>query len=146
MTRMPRRHAILAGVAVAWAVLSGAVLPPLPVAAIGETETSPEEATPCPPPVVERPDATILAERIMQRRSDQLLLDLAARTDLEQELGRVLGLVRTAGPKVAEIHARELYSPSLVILGLAPPLMERVSGMPAGRCEESTQQRGPSAP
>ena len=103
-------------------------------AGLGETETPAQGPAPCPPPAGERSDAAILADRIVRRDSGQLLLDLSARDQLHRELADALRLVRAAYPEVAGIHARERYRPSMLILGLEPPLLRRVQGMfdPAG--------------
>ncbi len=65
----------------------------------------------------------------MRRGSGQLLLDLSARGELERELAEALRQVRTGNPEVAGIHARERYRPSMLIVGLEPPLLKRVLGM-----------------
>ena len=103
-------------------------------AGLGETDTPAQGPTPCPPPAGERSDAAILADRIVRRDSGQLLLDVAIRDQLQREIADALGLVRAAYPEVAGIHARERYRPSMLILGLEPPLRRQVQGMfdPAG--------------
>ena len=103
-------------------------------AGLGETDTPAQGPTPCPPPAGERSDAAILADRIVRRDSGQLLLEVAIRDQLQREIADALGLVRAAYPEVAGIHARERYRPSMLILGLEPPLLRQVQGMfdPAG--------------
>ena len=118
-----------AGAAIACAVVAVAVLQPTAAAGLGETEIPRLESTPCPPPAAARSDAAILANRIMLRDSSRLLLDLSSRDKLEREIADGLRLIREAHPEVAELHARERYLPSMLILGLEPPLLRRVQGM-----------------
>ena len=122
------------GTAIACVVVTIASLQAVCAAGLGETETPQQELTLCPLPAGRRPDAAILADRIAGRDSDRLLLDLAVRNELEQDLAAALRLVWAAHPEVAGIHARERYRPSMLILGLEPPLLRRVQGMfnPAG--------------
>ena len=117
------------GAALACALVAVAVLHPTAAAGRGETEIPAPEFTPCPAPVSQRSDAAILADRIIRRGSSHLLLDLSARDELERELAEGLRQVRTAYPEVAGIHARERYRPSMLILGLEPPLLKRVQDM-----------------
>ena len=115
--------------AIACAVAVFAVLHPTAASGLAATETPAQGTTPCPPPAGERSDAAVLADRIVRRDSGQLLVDLTARDGLERELADALLLVRAAYPEVAGIHARERYRPSMLILGLEPPLLRRVQGM-----------------
>ena len=105
------------------------MLHPTAAAGLAETEIPAPEFTPCPAPVSQRSDAAILADRIIRRSSSHLLLDLSARDELQRELAEGLRQVRTAYPEVAGIHAREGHRPSMLILGLEPPLLKRVQGM-----------------
>lgn len=117
------------GAAIACALVVFAVLHPTAASGLAETEIPAHEPAPCPPPAGKRSDAAILADRIAGRDSGRLLLDLAIRNELERELADALRLVRAAHPQVAGIHARERYRPSVLILGLEPPLLRRVQGM-----------------
>ena len=98
-------------------------------AGLGEAEKPPRLPAPCPPPASQRSDAVILADRLMRRDGGQLLLDIAARDELAREIAAGLQLVRAAHPELAGIHARERYRPSMLILGLEPPLLRRVQAM-----------------
>jgi len=120
--------------AIACAVVVSAALHPTKASGLAETETPAQGPAPCPPPAGKRSDAAILADRIVRRDSGQLLIDLSARDELERELADALMLVRAAHPDVAGTHAREQYRPAMLILGLEPPLLQRVQGMfnPAG--------------
>ena len=117
------------GAAIACASVVFAVLHPTTASGLAETEIPAQGPTPCPPPAGERSDSAILADRIVRRDSGQLLLELATRDQLERELADALRLVRAAYPEVIGIHARERYRPSMLILGLEPPLLRRVHGM-----------------
>ena len=123
-----------AGAALACAVVAISGLQPAWAAGLGETETPRPESTPCPGPASQRSDAAILADRIAGHDSGQLLLNLACLEELEREIAGALRVVRAAHAEVAGIRARERYRPSMLILGLERPLLQRVQGMfdPAG--------------
>ena len=116
------------GAAIACALVVFAVLHPTAASGLAETEIPAHEPAPCPPPAGKRSDAAILADRIVRRDSGQLLIDLTARDELERELADVLMLVRAAHPDVVGSHAREQYRTAMLILGLEPPLLQRVQG------------------
>ena len=117
------------GAAIARVLVAFAVLHPSAASGLAETETPAPGPAPCPPPAGERSDPAILADRIVRRDGGHLLLDLAARDQLQRELAEALRLIRTAYPEVAGIHARERYRPSMLILGLEPPLLRQVQAM-----------------
>ena len=83
-------------------------------------------------------DATVLAERLMRRDSDHLLLDPVRRDRLIREIGQVLVQVRTAYPVIADVSPRLDYRPGMLLVGLAPVLLagtvlaERENSMPTG--------------
>ena len=58
----------------------------------------------CPFPTVDRSDAAILADRMIQRNGSELLFDIRQRDDLEEEIRRILLLIRDAHPQVSLIH------------------------------------------
>ncbi len=89
-------------------------------------------------PMVERPvsqepdsaaDAVVLADRLAQRESADLLLDPVRRDRLIREIGQVLARTRDAYPVVAEISARQDYESGTLLLGLELDLLKAVSGL-----------------
>ncbi len=74
-------------------------------------------------------EAAVLADRILRRESDDLLLDASRRRELGREIGRVLARIRDAYPAMAEISAREDHKLGTLLLGLEPKLLEAVSGL-----------------
>ena len=83
-------------------------------------------------------DATVLAERLMRRNSDRLLLDPVHRDQLIREIRQVLVQVRAAYPVIAEVSPRLDYRPGMLLVGLAPALLagtllaERENSTPTG--------------
>ena len=90
-------------------------------------ETDVVGTKPCPLPTVDRSDAAILADRMIQRNGSELLFDIRQRDELEEEIRRILLLIRDAHPQVSLIHARAAYVPAMLILGLEPPLMRVIN-------------------
>ena len=123
------RIALAKRAAIACAVMAAASLQNACAAGLVHSEVPSRESAVCPPPAGERGDAAILADRIMRRDSAQLRLDPSSRNKLAREIADVLRMVRAAHPGVAGIHARELYRPDTLILGLEPPMLQRVQGM-----------------
>ena len=78
-------------------------------------ETDVVGTKPCPLPTVDRSDAAILADRMIQRNGSELLFDIRQRDDLEEEIRRILLLIRDAHPPVSLIHARAAYVPAMLI-------------------------------
>ena len=72
-------------------------------------------------------EAAILADRILRREDDGLLLDAVERQELANELWPVLSRIRDAYPAVADIDARMPYGYGELLLGLEPPLFEDVA-------------------
>lgn len=71
-------------------------------------------------------EAEILADRLLRREDDSLLLDVVERSELADELAAVLSRVRNAYPAVADVAARAEYAFGELILGLEPRLFEAV--------------------
>ena len=123
------RIALARRAAIACAVMAAASLQNACAAGLVHSEVPSQESSLCPPPAGERSDAAILADRIMSRTSSRLLFDGSFHDELAREAEDMLRMVRAAHPGVAGIHARELYRPDTLILGLEPPMLQRVQGM-----------------
>ena len=103
------------------------------------------------PVVVLRPDgweppmlteAAILADRILRREDDSLLLDEAERRQLAGEIASVLSSIRDAYPEVADIAARTPYAFGELILELEPQLFEAVVSLLDDQTGPVTLQTG----
>ena len=80
----------------------------------------------------ERPgltEADILADRLMRREGDRLLLDATERRELADEIAAVLSRIRHAYPAVTDVTARATYVAGELMLGLEPWLYEAVSSI-----------------
>ena len=73
-------------------------------------------------------EARVLADRILQRESDDLLLDGKSQRALGHEIKQALSLVRRTYPGMAEITVREGHRPGTLILGLEGALRDAVFG------------------
>jgi len=71
--------------------------------------------------------AIVLAERLMQRQTPELLLDPVRRDGLIHEIAGVLAQIREAYPEMMEISARQAFEPGMLLLGLEMDLLEAVS-------------------
>ena len=101
-----------------------------------------------PPDAWERPtltEAAILADRILRRENDSLLLEAADRQDLAGELGPVLSRIRDVHPAVADIAVRADYAFGELLLGLEPPLFEIVMSLLEGQTEPVVLRTGNAA-
>ena len=72
-------------------------------------------------------EAVILADRILQRESGDLLLDSGKRHALAGEIEQVLSRIRDAYPVVADIAVRQTHVPGALLIGMKPGLSEIVS-------------------
>ena len=68
------------------------------------------------PPVPDRSDAEILADRILQRETDDFFFDTAQRNQLIGEIEGVLSLIRAAYPPMNAIHAEEDIIPGILAI------------------------------
>jgi len=96
----------------------------------------------------ERPvltEAAILADRILRREDDSLLLDAAERDDLAHEIAPVLSRIRDVYPAVADIAVRADYAFGELLLGLEPPLFEAVMSLLEGQTEPVVLRTGNAA-
>lgn len=71
-------------------------------------------------------EARVLADRILTRESDALLLDGKRQRELGYEIKRALSLVRRAYPPMARIAAREEHGRAVLLLGLEGALRDAV--------------------
>ena len=113
--------------------------------------TSPGEAA---APTVVHPDAweapvlteaDLLADRLLRREDDGLLLDAAERRELAGEIAPVLSRIRDAYPAVEDITARPSYAPGELLLGLEPSLSEAVAALLEGQTEPVVLRTGNAA-
>ena len=72
-------------------------------------------------------EAVILADRILARETDDLLIDAERRRELAREIEGVLERLRYAHPEMAKISARAAHLPGVLILGVKPGLFGAVS-------------------
>ncbi len=82
--------------------------------------------SPNPPAVSE---AALLADRILARESDALLLDEKRRRELAREIEGVLKRLRYAHPEMAKISARAAHQPGVLLLGVKPGLFRAVADL-----------------
>ena len=79
------------------------------------------------PPVVS--EAALLADRMLARESDALLLDEKRRRELAREIEGVLDRLRYAHPEIAKISARAAHQPGVLLLGVKPGLFRAVADL-----------------
>lgn len=123
--------------------------------AIGRPGTSELPApTEAAAPVVVRPDvweppmlteADVLADRLLRREGNGLLLDAAERSDLADEIAPVLSRIRDAYPAVADIAVWAGYAFGELLLGLEPSLFEVVMSLLEGQTEPVVLRTGNAA-
>ena len=82
--------------------------------------------SPNPPAVSE---AALLADRMLARESDALLLDEKRRRELAREIEGVLKRLRYAYPEVEKISARAAHQPGVLLLGVKPGLFRAVADL-----------------
>lgn len=78
-------------------------------------------------------DAAIIADGILQRESDDLLVDAEQRRWLEQELEQVISLIRESFPAMEALNPVQPYAAGELLVGLKPPLKEVVRSILAGQ-------------
>ena len=74
-------------------------------------------------------EAEILADRLMRREDDSLLLDAAERSRLAGEIASVLSAVRDAYPTTGDVTARATYTFGELLVGLEPQLYQAVASL-----------------
>ena len=120
-------------------VLAGLNLSGMQVSEAGE---NPVAVRPVPQEPRYAKDPVVLADRLLQRESDNLLVDPVCRGRLIREIGQVLVRVRNAYPAMAEISARQAHEPGTLLLGLEPDLFKAVSGLAEGEHGSVTSDTG----
>lgn len=90
-------------------------------------------------------EADILADRLLRREGDGLLLDAADRQELAGELGPILLRIRDAYPAVADIAVWAGYAFGELLLGLEPSLFEAVMSLLEGQTEPVELRTGNAA-
>ena len=123
--------------------------------AVGCSESTPSDAPrEAAAPVVVRPDAweppvlteaDVLADRLLRREGDGLLVDAAERSDLADEIAPVLSQIREAYPAVADIAVRADYAFGELFLGLEPALFEAVMSLLEGQAGPVALRTGNAA-
>ena len=87
-------------------------------------------------------EAPVVAHGVLERTRDADPLILARRNFLGHsminEIARVLAVIRSAWPEMAEVNARPIWEPGRLILRLEPPLFEALSA--------ALPEKGASAP
>ena len=78
-------------------------------------------------------EAVLLAQRVLARETDELLLDAERRRELARELEGVLERLRYAHPEIAKISARAAHLPGVLILGVKSRLFGAVSRILGGK-------------
>lgn len=73
------------------------------------------------------PEAALLAQRILARESEELLLDKKRRSELAREIAGVLKRLRYAHPEIEKISVRAAHLPGVLLLGVKPGLFRDVS-------------------
>lgn len=72
-------------------------------------------------------EAAILTDRILRRRSDDLLFEVKQRGELIAEIEQILSQIRDAYPAMMEVGVRGTHQPRTLLIGLKPDLFEAVS-------------------
>ena len=120
---MSRRPCTATGIALA----AGSLF----VLAVGLTAAPPrasaESDTHASPWASAAAEARVLADRILHRESDDLLLDGARQRALGHEIKRALSLVRRTYPAMADVPVREEPAPATLVLGLEGALRDAVT-------------------
>ena len=102
-------------------ILIGSAMAVTPAAPLRAGEAVATHASPWAAAAAE---ARILADRILQRESDDLLLDGKRRRALGHEIKQALSLVRRAHPAMADVSVRQEYGRAALVLGLEGALRE----------------------
>ena len=74
-------------------------------------------------------EAVVLAHRILQRESGELLVDAGKRRALAREIEPVLSRIRDAYPAMADITVRQTHAFGELVVALGPDMSEAVSGL-----------------
>ena len=90
-------------------------------------------------------EARILADRILQRESDDLLLDGRRQRTLGHEIKQALSLIRRTYPAMASITARDAHGTATLLLGLEGALRDAVVGTWDGESASAPPRTGHAA-
>ena len=95
-----------------------------------------EEAEPPVVTIIDEPtyptrrrEPYILADRILERETEDIYFDIPQRKQLASEIEQVLSLIRAAYPPMNEIHAEEDIIPRMLVIYLEPDFYEIVKKM-----------------
>lgn len=133
------RWALVVGCAL---ILIGSVTTVTPAATAEADEASAVRASPWAAAAAE---ARVLADRILTRESDDLLLNGKRQRALGYEIKRTLSLVRRSYPPMAKIPVREEYRRATLLLGLDGALRDSVVGTWGGESASAPPQTGHAA-
>ena len=78
-------------------------------------------------------EAIVLADRILAREGDALLLDEERRREFAREMEEALKRLRYVYPEVAKISVRASRLPGVLLLSVKPDLFQAVAGLLEGR-------------
>ena len=90
-------------------------------------------------------EARVLADRILQRESDDLLLDGRRQRTLGHEIKQALSLIRRSYPAMASITARDAHGTATLLLGLEGALRDAVVGTWDGESTSAPPRTGHAA-
>ena len=90
-------------------------------------------------------EARVLADRILQRESDDLLLDGRRQRTLGHEIKQALSLIRSTHPAMASITARDAHGTATLLLGLEGALRDAVVGTWDGESVSAPPRTGHAA-
>lgn len=122
-----RRLRLVTVLAIVAGSVSGLAAPggfPFIASAIGSDNSSQIAAPSCDPGMSE--DAMILATRLHQALTDDLMMDDLRLRELGREIDLVLAQIRDRHPRMSEISARRRYAPARLILDLEGDLLDAV--------------------
>ena len=90
-------------------------------------------------------EARVLADRILRRESDDLLLDGSRQRALGYEIKRVLSLIRRSNLAMADVSVREDHAPATLVLGLEGALRDAVAALWGGEAASAAPPTGHAA-
>ena len=108
-------------------VLAGCGAIPNPEASDGAAESLVIRVDSRQPPTPT--EAAVLAHRILQRESSELLVDAGKRRAFAREIEPVLSRIRDAHPAMADITVRQTHALGELVVALEPDMSEAVSGL-----------------
>lgn len=99
----------------------------LTLAGCGDLGAAPVVVRVVDPPARSTPtEAVVLAHRILERESDDLLVDTGQRRELAREIDLVLSRIRETYPTLADMPVLQRYKFGVLMLGLDPGLSRAV--------------------